>query len=395
MNFNNIDEGNNKEKTPFLYRVFKCTKVIPKNGTAEFELEDGTKVIKKYISIADCSYDTIFKSLFYCQVGNLNGTNGKNRIMKFLNSLFFPNEKEHNCFKIRDIEFIKNEIVHFNEKFNKGTIRFDVPCKCFCWDVEMQVKYNEDYLIRFYRYNAALNESVEYPKKEDDNKEFKRWIGVGPAIFDGNNETYELLDSLYYNTYFFNLKSEQKNLFIKKSIKLNEKTIDPSAIAWLKLFSIRQWSKKDPNSNTNKYVIPDDLDGLDNEIKDAINILKCSSYWDLLMAMEHQKHLFEEEGIKEGRKKGIEEGIEKGNKNGERKSSLCTALDALNMGIDLKNFKSLKDSFSKDELKLIEEFKKKPYNPKTFAKKIKLNEKDVLNICDKYHIPIVKRRKLH
>ncbi|OUM57189.1 hypothetical protein PIROE2DRAFT_17893, partial [Piromyces sp. E2] len=311
---------------------FKCTGVIPENGTAEFELEDGTKVIKKYISIADCSYDAIFKSLFYCQVGNLNGTNGKNRMMKFLNSLFFPNEKERNCIKIRDIEFLKNEIVHFNDKFYLGNIKFDVPCKCFCWnsnekekvifgvDIEIQVKYNEDYLTKFYRYNTALNESVEYPKKEDDNKEFKRWIGVGPAIFDGNNETYELLDNLFYNTYFYNLKSEQKNLFIKKTIKLNEKTIDPSAIAWLKLFSIRQWSKKDPNSNINKYVIPDDLDGLDNEIKDAINILKCCSHWDLLMAMEHQRHLFEV--INYEKKKSKKEGIEKGTKYGERKSSL-------------------------------------------------------------------------
>jgi len=461
MIFENFSESG-EQKNPFLIKVVKCEK-INDDGTADFLLYDKSIVTKKYISIADCSYDTVFKSIFYSQINTLNNTDGNKRLISFLNALFFPNSNKENDFKIKKVEIIKNEIVHFNEKFNKGTIKFDVPCKCFCWssneekhvvfgvDVEMQIKYKDNFATRFYRYNSALNESYEFPyilisllnykeintlniddtdtknkegdcsiNRKDDNKKFKRWIGVGPSIFDRDNNTYELLDELYYNTYFFDLKSEQENFLINKNIKLNKNEISLEAIAWLKIFSIRQWSKRDPIFNTDRFVIPDDFNGLSDEIKDAINILKCYNHRDLLMAMEDQRHLLEvimeekeksekiglekgeeigfgkgkEIGFGEGKEIGIGEGKEIGFGEGERKSNLNAILTVLKSGVDLKKFGSITERFSKKELKIIKDFEENPYDIKTFSEKIKVNEENILDICENLGIEIGKKRKL-
>ena len=71
------------------------------------------------------------------------------------------------------------EIVPYNSKHNEGTLRFDVLCKCECGsidkdnkvinkfilgvDVEMQIKYQDKYIERFFLYNYALNSAYEYP----------------------------------------------------------------------------------------------------------------------------------------------------------------------------------------------------------------------------------------
>jgi len=426
MIFGNFSESE-EQKKPFLFKVVKCEK-INEDGTADFLLDDKSVVTKKYISIADCSYDTVFKSIFYSQTKTLNNTNGNERLISFLNALFFP---YNNNVKIKKVEIIKNKIAHFNENFNKGTIKFDIPCKCFCCssnkekqavfgvDVEMQIKYNDDFVKRFYKYNSVLNKSYEYPyilisllnyketdvlnmddidtkNKEGESHKYKRWIGVGPSTFDGDNNPYELLDELYYNTYFFNVKSEQESFLINKNIKLNKKEISLEAIAWLKIFSIRQWSKRDPIFNTDRFVIPDDFNGLSDEIKDAINILKCYEHRDLLMAMEDQRHLLEviTEEKEKSKKIGLEEGEEIGFGKGKRQSNLSTLLNVLKSGVDLKNWKFLTKCFSKNEIEIIKDFEENPYDIKAFSEKIKVNEEDILDICEDIGIEIGKKRKL-
>ena len=278
-------------------------------------------------------------------------------------------------------------------------------------DVEIQIKYNDEFGTRFYRYNSALNESFEYQyifislldynkndtlnkddtntkNKEGNSHKFERWIGVGPSTFDGDNNTYEILDELYYNTYFFDLKPEQESFLLNKNIKLNKNEISLEAIAWLKIFSIRQWSKKDPTYNTDRFVIPDDFNGLSDEIKDAINILKCYDHRDLLMAMEDQRHLLEV--IKEEKEKSEKIGFGEG----ERKSDLNAILILLKSGVDLKKFGSITERFSKKELKIIKDFEKNPYDIKTFSEKIKVNEENILDICKNIGIEIGKKRKL-
>jgi len=286
-------------------------------------------------------------------------------------------------------------------------------------DVEIQIKYNDEFGTRFYRYNSALNESFEYQyifislldynkndtlnkddtdtkNKEGNSHKFERWIGVGPSTFDGDNNTYEILDELYYNTYFFDLKPEQESFLLNKNIKLNKNEISLEAIAWLKIFSIRQWSKRDPTYNTDRFVIPDDFNGLSDEIKDAINILKCYNHRDLLMAMEDQRHLLEVimEEKEKSKKIGLEEGEEIGFGEGKRQSNLSTLLNVLKSGVDLKNWKFLTKRFSKNELEIIKDFEKNPYDIKTFAEKIKVKEEDILDICERFGIEIGKKRKL-
>ena len=138
MNFRKISESE-EQKNPFLFKVIKCEK-INEDGTADFLLDDKSIVTKNYISIADCSYNTVFKSIFYSQTKTLNNTDGNKRLISFLNALFFPNNNKENDLKIKKVEIIKNEIAHFNENFNKGTIKFDIPCKCFCWSSNKKKK---------------------------------------------------------------------------------------------------------------------------------------------------------------------------------------------------------------------------------------------------------------
>jgi len=437
MNSRKISKSE-EQKIPFLFKVVKCEK-INEDGTADFLLDDKSIVTKNYISIADCSYDTVFKSIFYTQIKTLNNTDGNKRLISFLNALLFPNNNKENDLKIKKVEIIKNEIAHFDEKFNKGTIKFDIPCKCFCWssneekqevfgvDVEMQIKYNDEFGTRFYKYNSVLNESFEYlyilisllnynkndtlnmddidtKNKEGESHKYKRWIGVGPSTFDGDNNTYELLDELFYNTYFFNLKSEQESFLLNKNIKLNKNEISLEAIAWLKIFSIRQWSKRDPIYNTDRFVIPDDFNGLSDEIKDAINILKCYKHRDLLMIKEDQRHLLEvimEEkekgkkiGLEKSKKIGLEKGKKIGFKEGERKASLSTILILLKSDVDLNKLGNIAKPFSKNELEIIKDFEKNPYDIKTFAEKIKVKEEYILDICEDIGIEIGKKRKL-
>jgi len=211
-----IDTTNKKEeeKVPTFYKIIKCSK-INNDGTADFETINGEIIPLNYISIADTSYDTVFKSIFYKDSAdnednevNKTKITGKDRLKKFINELLLPSIKKNEEkkikkeiieeLKINEIEYLPNEIVAYNSTYNKGTLRFDVPCKCelsienkentrkskkinFGVDIEMQVKYSDDFLYRFLKYNFSLENAYSQPfvvisllneienKKEDNN----------------------------------------------------------------------------------------------------------------------------------------------------------------------------------------------------------------------------------
>ena len=95
-----------------------------------------------------------------------------------------------------------------------------------------------------------------------------------------------------------------------------------------------------------------------------------------------------------GEKIGLEEGKMIGFEKGERKVYLSTILIVLKSGEDLKNWKFLTKYFSKNEIEIIKDFEENPYDIKAFSEKIKVNEEDILDICEDIGIEIGKKRKL-
>ena len=122
------------------------------------------------------------------------------------------------------------------------------------------------------------------------------------------------------------------------------------------------------------------------------------------MIKEDQRHLLEvimEEkekgkkiGLEKSKKIGLEKGKKIGFKEGERKASLSTILILLKSDVDLNKLGNIAKPFSKNELEIIKDFEKNPYDIKTFAEKIKVKEEYILDICEDIGIEIGKKRKL-
>jgi len=473
QNKKRINDNNSEPLVPTFLRVKKCLE-INENGTAVFETIDGTKETLEYISIADCSFDTIFKSIFYIENVSEYDIDGGKRLMSLLNGLFFP-DSEKNDLKIREIRSAKGETVKFNEKFNKGTVRYDVPSICKCWceieennnnnkrklesenqkvytkeyplefgvDIEMQIKYEENIGERFFRYNSALNftydkafvvisllnfrETNYFSKKKDsqkdegntsndksvdnknnddplnDEEKNKKWVGVGPAYFTPENKLLSLLDDILNNTYYINLKHDHAVFIYNSEFKLTNKRINNTATAWLKLFSVRHWSKKDPTNVSERYVIPKDMNGLDKEVIDAINILRCVTQPQLTEAIENQRHLLkiilkenkkaEKKGRKKGREEGRKEGIEIGEKKATKKANLNSLICMVMHGINLDECKDVTEGFTNEELENIKIFMNEPYDINEFANDLNMEKQDVLNILERYNIKEIKPKR--
>jgi len=205
-----IDTRNKKEeeKIPTFYKIKKCSK-INYNGTADFETIDGEIIPLNYVSIADTSYYTIFESIFYKDSVDQEGTQkrlkegdqkglkehrrkitGKDRLKKFINELLLPSIKKNEGIEIEEekieeleineIEYVPYEMIDYKSAFNKGTIRFDVPCQCklsiinekdrrkpktieFGVNIEMQVKYSDDFLYNSLKYCYSLENAYSQP----------------------------------------------------------------------------------------------------------------------------------------------------------------------------------------------------------------------------------------
>jgi len=138
----------------------------------------------------------------------------------------------------------------------------------------------------------------------------------------------------------------------------------------------------DPIFNTDRFVIPDDFNGLSDEIKEDQRYL--------LEVIMKEKEKGEKIGLEEGEKIGLEEGKMIGFEKGERKVYLSTILIVLKSGEDLKNWKFLTKYFSKNEIEIIKDFEENPYDIKTFAEKIKVKEEDILDICKSIAIELEK-----
>jgi len=117
-----------------IFIVFVCT-VFFNNAIAAtgwlFKTEEEAKQAFpiseiKSITIADPSYDQIFKKILS------TSEESKDRLMSFLNSLYYPKATEDDL-KIREIVSLDKEITQMGEKSKAGVLFCDIACKCICF----------------------------------------------------------------------------------------------------------------------------------------------------------------------------------------------------------------------------------------------------------------------
>eukprot|EP00833_Pecoramyces_ruminatium_P011350 jgi/Orpsp1_1/1185382/evm.model.c7180000093502.1 len=407
---NIIQTETETEVIPLLLRIKECKKVNKEKKTAIFITENNEEIELKYKTISDPSYDIIFKKIFYDHSPVNKDIDGKKRLISLINGIFFPNISDDG-FKVKEIQYIQNEIVTYGKKDRSGTFIFDVPCICTCWnyeiirrkkrianktlfgiDIEMQIKYQKEYVERFYKYNIRLcsyyrqpfivisllnfkdktallenynkcnntndnnndentgdknsrdkdirDENIENKNTENNDNGNKntsgnknkasmsihdshRSVGVGPSYFDGARNPSKLIEHLMNNTFFFDLNGRNNDFLSNIPFLINCEEIDNTAKAWLKLFSLRQWSMKEDKVTLDKYVIPDDVEGLAKEVVEAIKILELISdneleeamlhQYDIIVTYENERIAGKNEGLKEADKK-IKEIIEETDK---------------------------------------------------------------------------------
>ncbi len=135
-------------------------------GNAIFDTVTGGTVDTPFRLVADSAYDQTFKKIF--AAGNeVEGVDGRARLMGFLNGLFYPNAGAEDV-QIRKLEYLPNEVSRLGVTSQLGILRFDVACKCMCWgdnpeeedvkvlDIEMQTAYDPNFVRRLLCYGHAL-----------------------------------------------------------------------------------------------------------------------------------------------------------------------------------------------------------------------------------------------
>eukprot|EP00833_Pecoramyces_ruminatium_P005472 jgi/Orpsp1_1/1179504/evm.model.c7180000069576.1 len=322
-------------------------KIIKNNNDqlAEFKTMDGKIKKLKYRKLADCAYDQTFKLLFTWK-NKVNGKSGKDRLKSLLNSIFFPDAGEHG-FKIRRIEYKNNENTQFNEKFGSGMLKYDIPCKCYCWkfekeyetkifNIEMQTGYGAGFLGRMYDYGyslrqinnftpviilAFLNYNYYNPNEILHNGEI-----IGSKHFYVNRKdepVFEQNDSL--NIYCFYMPYEKDNLINNKPIIFKNKEINKTGREWLKLLSMRHWATSCYDELDNKrYLFPTNTLNIDENVASAMEILERVSNEDL-------RRFIREEADYNDMLKTSEE---KGRKEGEKRKAIEIAEKLINTDMD-------------------------------------------------------------
>eukprot|EP00833_Pecoramyces_ruminatium_P013024 jgi/Orpsp1_1/1187056/evm.model.d7180000055097.1 len=360
------------EVIPLFLRIKKCKKVNKEKKTAIFITEDNEEIELKYKTISDPSYNTIFKKIFYDHLPKNKDTDGKKRLISLINGIFFPNTPDDG-FKVKEIQYIQNKIVTYSRKDQRGTLIFDIPCICTCWnnefkknkkhlmnetlfgiDIELKINYQKKYVEKNYKYNVRLcsysrepfivisllnfkdnatalsiynkcNDTNDNNDNNDKNivdentgnkyknfmskRDSYRSVGVGPSYFDGSRNPSKLVEHIINNTFFFDLNDGNKDFLSNIPFLINCKEIDNTAKAWLKLFNLRNWSMKEDEVTLDKFVIPDDVEGLAKEVVEAIKILELISDNELEDAMLRQDEILETYEFEriEGKKEGLKE----------------------------------------------------------------------------------------
>lgn len=109
------------------------------NCSYSFLLTNYQEIISYTVSkIVDPSYEPIFKKIFE-EGNNFNNKTGEQRLISFLNSIIFPDEK--NDIQIYEIQKLPNESTIIKET-SSGILWYDILCKAKCKSIFNQ-KYNK------------------------------------------------------------------------------------------------------------------------------------------------------------------------------------------------------------------------------------------------------------
>ena len=324
-------------KSSILY-CNDCNNIKEMDGLADFKTVDGKIKKLEYRKLADGAYDQTFKLLFAWEK-EVDKINGKSRLKSLLNSFFFPDAGK-NGFKIRKIEYLRNE---------NDMSKFEIPCECTCWSEEInkdKKKYDIKIQIGYPLFFGEMNEySYSFQQKNDNvpviilsflNYDYfnpkeilQKGEVIGSKMFYVNrddNHIEKMSNDL--NIYYFYLSHEKNYLLSNKPIKIRGKEINKTGREWLKLLSMRHWATPYKDNGTIRYLFPKDTLKVDENIISAMKILERLNDEDLIKCIQDEKHcnsLLEtsiiiglKEGKKESKKEGEKEGLKEGLKEGKK-----------------------------------------------------------------------------
>ncbi len=292
-----------------IFIVFVCTiflnNVIAATGwlfkTEEEAKEAFSTSEIKSITIADPSYDQTFKKILS------TSEESKDRLMSFLNSLYYPNEGEDGL-KIREIVPLDKEITQMGEKSKAGVLFCDIACKCICctkdeamidsaedneddlksrkkqktsnkkrytFDIEMQRGVDTELVGRMQQYISGLKSIHGLPVE-----------GLGLLNYDSNAE--DIVKVYNYCEIDANSKEFKAKRIVGGKANLPIRTIylgkvngnveiifdgnelDDLGVSWLKLLGLKNWAT---SVNTLSYKIFFPENEIDSNIKETLEIL--------------------------------------------------------------------------------------------------------------------------
>lgn len=238
--------------------------------------------------IADFSYDQPFKKLMSAEGEYVE------YLMDFLNSIYFP-DAEENGLKIREIASVNTELTNFEEKenSNKGSYLCDVACKCICFEannkentvqiftVEMQRAPQSFFLDRLWDYGIGLYNKFQIKVKAlgllnfySSAKRVKienKTRGFAMCEIDQKTGQPILLSDTDKRKFIELNMIELRGINDGDEFFIKGKKLGDQAITWLKLFGIKQWNTRDPE--TKKYRIYYPKNKIDPVIQRAINLI--------------------------------------------------------------------------------------------------------------------------
>ena len=292
-----------------IFIVFVCTvflnNVIAATGWL-FKTEEEAKQAFptseiKSITIADPSYDQTFKKILS------TSEESKDRLMSFLNSLYYPKATEDDL-KIREIVSLDKEITQMGEKSKAGVLFCDIACKCICFtkdkamvdseegdeddlnfrkrqetsnkqqyafDIEMQRGVDTELVGRMQQYISGLKSIHKLPVE-------------GLGLLNYGSKAEDIVKVYNYCEIDANAKEFKakrivggkanlpiRTIYLGKvngdvEIIFNGNELEDLGVSWLKLLGLKNWAT---NAGGAKYTVFFSENEIDSNIKEALEIL--------------------------------------------------------------------------------------------------------------------------
>ena len=346
---------------------FNFTELISIKKSSEnetrFILNEINEITEKDINqVIEPTYDSIFKSIF-TEESNVNGKNGRNRLLNMLNSILFPENEES---KITEILLLPNEYHKISDEI-VNCIKFDIACKAkiqnkqetHTIDIEMQLGKDFQIKKRLFNYSSRLFQQTECPTIVLSILNSKDKINVSSSTIHLEEKGPKGNKIQYLNfieIIIINLKEEIDKLKENKPIFVNNKKLKENGINWLKFLGLRQWGYQERKF----FILPKNIKFNVPEIESAYTMILKDNVQNIESLFENEElknsqfnMYFSEgkvegikEGIKKGKLEGIKEGIKKGIKEGIEKGKLEGIKEGIEKGKNETKLKMLVKLFN-------------------------------------------------